>query len=143
MRRRPDKDQYFMDMARVVAQRSHDEQTQVGCVIVAPNGRVLSTGYNGFPPDMDDGALPASGHAKYPFMVHAEANAIVSARQSLEGATLYCTLIPCIECLKLILTAGIRKVVYSEYREPSMEWLTLETMARDREICFIDCLVEG
>lgn len=110
--RRPSWDLYFLDIAEVVARRSHDAETQVGAVIVDENKRILATGYNGFPPGANDAELPNLRPDKYPFMVHAEMNAIASSRQDLRGATLYVTYNPCRECAKAIMTAGIRNVVY-------------------------------
>jgi len=115
MRVRPDWDTYFMRIAKVVAQRSHDEDTQVGCVIVSPDKRILSTGYNGFPPGFPDGKLPRTRPGKYPYIVHSEINAIVSAlNRDLRGATLYCRFTPCKDCVKAIITAGITRIVYEE-----------------------------
>ena len=110
-RRRPTWDQYFINIAEVVATRSHDIETQVGCVLVSPNRRIISAGYNGFPPGFDDENLPNTRPEKYKYMVHAEANAIAFARRSLNDCTLYCTLTPCEDCIKLILTCGIKRFV--------------------------------
>ncbi len=112
MRKRPDPDTYFMMIAEVVSLRSHDEETQIGCVIVSPDGRILSTGYNGFPPGFPDEDLPATRPEKYPYMVHAEINAIASAGRNLRGSTMYCTLTPCKDCVKAVITAGIKRLVY-------------------------------
>lgn len=110
--KRPDWDTYFLDIAEAVAKRSHDAQTQVGVVIVDENKRILATGYNGFPPGCQDDLLPNLRPDKYPFMVHAEVNAIASSRQDLRGSTLYCNYSPCRDCTKAIITAGIKKVVF-------------------------------
>lgn len=109
---RPSWDEYFILIAQAVASRSHDAETQVGAVIVDENHRILSTGYNGFPPGCDDHNLPNLRPDKYPYMVHAELNAIASSRQDLRNATLYSTYSPCGECAKAIVTAGIKRVVY-------------------------------
>lgn len=111
-RKRPDRDTNFLQIARVIADRSHDAETQVGCVIVGTDHRILSTGYNGFPPGFPDDELPNTRPEKYPYMVHAEANAIASAyHRDLRGATMYTTHTPCGDCVKLILTAGIKRLV--------------------------------
>ena len=107
---RPSWVDYFFNIAEVVATRSHDAETQVGCVIVDENNRILTTGYNGFPPGIDDDLPPNTRPQKYPYMIHAEINAIASSRQDLKGSTLYCTHSPCIECSKAIITAGVRIV---------------------------------
>lgn len=109
---RPSWDRYFLDIAEAVSRRSHDGETQVGVVIVDPNKRILATGYNGFPPGCDDRELPNLRPDKYPYMVHAEINAIASSRQDLRGSTLYCTWSPCRDCAKAVITAGIARVVF-------------------------------
>jgi len=113
MRKRPCWDQYFLNLAKAVADRSPDEETQVGCVIVDSSHRLLASGYNGFPPGFPDNELPATRPEKYPFMVHAETNAIASSTQDLRGSILYCTLSPCVDCTKTLITAGVRKIVVS------------------------------
>lgn len=112
MRPRPSWHEYFLAIAKTVATRSHDEETQVGCVIVDADCRIIGTGYNGFPPGFPDEELPARRPEKYPYFVHAEINAMVSAKTDLGGAVLYCTHSPCAECVKAVATAGIRLVVY-------------------------------
>jgi dCMP deaminase len=111
VRKRPSWDEYFLNIAQAVSDRSHDEDTQVGCVIVSPDHKILSTGYNGFAAGMPDGDLPAKRPDKYPFMVHAEANAVASSGRDLRGSTCYCLLTPCNDCAKLLLAAGIARVV--------------------------------
>lgn len=111
---RPTWDEYFASIAVAVSARSIDPQTKVGAVIVGPDKRIRSCGYNGFPPGFPDGQLPLTRPAKYPYMVHAEANAIATASSSLRDCTLYCTHSPCVECAKLIVTAGITRVVSAE-----------------------------
>jgi dCMP deaminase len=81
-------------------------------VIADENKRIMATGYNGFPPGSDDLSLPNLRPDKYPFMVHAEVNAIAASRQDLRGSTLYCTFSPCRDCAKAIITAGIKNVVF-------------------------------
>lgn len=121
---RPAWPDYFLEIAEAVSHRSHDGETQVGVVVVDENKRILATGYNGFPPGADDGTLPNLRPDKYPFMVHAEMNAIAASRQDLRGATLYVTWSPCRECAKAIITAGIRRVVYRhEYRNDDFEFV--------------------
>ena len=111
---RPSWDEYFIKIAEVVATRSHDAQTQTGCVIVGADKRIVSTGYNGFPPGFPDDKLPNIRPDKYFYMVHAEANAIATTTTNLKGCTLYCTLAPCVDCAKLLLTAGIVRIVCKE-----------------------------
>ena len=111
-------DEYFMGVALLAAKRSKDPSTQVGACIVDENNRILSTGYNGFPKGCSDDEFPwgrdeSEGETKYPFVVHAELNAILNTRgKSLVGSTVYVGLFPCNECAKAIIQAGIREVVY-------------------------------
>lgn len=111
-------DEYFMGVAQLAAQRSKDPSTQVGCCIVDDQNRILSTGYNGFPHGCSDDEFPwnrdeSLGETKYPFVVHAELNAILNNRgKSLAGAKLYVGLFPCHECAKAIIQAGIKEVIY-------------------------------
>lgn len=111
-------DEYFIGIAELSAMRSKDPNTQVGCCIVNENNRILSVGYNGFPSGCDDDEFPWEREAesmldtKYPFVCHAELNAILNSRVSLEGSRLYVTLFPCNECAKAIIQSGIKEVIY-------------------------------
>ena len=109
-------DEYFMGVALLAARRSKDPNTQVGACIVDENNVILTTGYNGFPIGCSDDEFPwdREGEAtKYPYVVHAELNAILNASgKSLRGSRLYVALFPCNECAKAIIQAGIREVVY-------------------------------
>lgn len=112
MRTVPDWDEYFLSIAKVVATRSKDSQTQVGTVIVAPDRRIVSVGYNGMLPGFEESEAIWEASTKYAFVVHSEANAITHAGRSLKGATLYCTHYACSECAKLIVNSGITKLIY-------------------------------
>ncbi len=111
-------DEYFMGVALLAARRSKDPSTQVGACIVDQNNIILSTGYNGFPYGCSDDTFPwgRSGEindTKYPYVVHAELNAILNAQgRSLRGARIYVALFPCNECAKAIIQSGIREVIY-------------------------------
>jgi dCMP deaminase len=121
---RPSWDEYFLAIADVVSSRSHDGETAVGVVVVDESKRILATGYNGFPPGSNDQELPNLRPDKYPFMVHAEINAIASSRQDLRGSTLYVTWSPCRDCAKAIITAGVKEVVYrKEYRNDDFDFV--------------------
>jgi dCMP deaminase len=111
---RPSWDDYFLDIAEAVSKRSHDAETKLGCVVIDGNKRIIATGYNGFPPGSDDTKLPNCRPDKYPFMVHAEMNAIASSRQDLRESTFYISASPCLECTKAIITAGVRAVVFRQ-----------------------------
>jgi dCMP deaminase len=110
-------DSYFMGIASLSAKRSKDPKTQVGACIVSKEKTIVGIGYNGFPRGISDDAFPWSDSGnfldtKYPYVVHAEANALLNATQSLENATLYVTLFPCNECTKLIIQSGIKHIKY-------------------------------
>ena len=109
-------DEYFMSVALLVSMRSKDPNTQVGACIVGDDKRIISTGYNGFPRGCSDDEFPWNREGedtKYPYVVHAELNAILNAGgRSLSGSTLYVALFPCNECAKAIIQAGIKTVVY-------------------------------
>ena len=109
-------DEYFMGVALLAAKRSKDPSTQVGACIVDENNVILTTGYNGFPVGCSDDEFPWDREGevtKYPFVVHAELNAILNASgKSLKGARLYVALFPCNECAKAIIQSGIKEIVY-------------------------------
>ena len=112
-------DEYFMGIALLAANRSKDPSTQVGACIVSPDNIIISTGYNGMPKGCSDEDFPwaraaeCENDTKYPYVVHAELNAILNANgRDLRGATVYVALFPCNECAKAIIQAGIRRVVY-------------------------------
>ena len=113
-------DEYFMSIAKLSAMRSKDPSTQVGACIVSSDNRILSIGYNGAPNGFDDEKFPwaregDSLETKYPYVCHAELNAILNYRGSkkdLESAKIYVDLFPCNECAKIIIQSGIKEVIY-------------------------------
>lgn len=107
------RDNYFLGMAQHVASRSKDPSTQTGAVIVDPRGRVVSTGYNGFPQKMPDlPELYANREEKYSRIVHCEMNALIFAESDLTGCTLYTyPFISCDRCCVHMLQAGIVRFV--------------------------------
>ena len=111
-------DQYFMGMAHLSAMRSKDPNTRVGACIVNPQNKIVGVGYNGLPWGCGDTEFPWNSRegdmydTKYPYVVHAELNAILNSIQDLHGCTLYVSLFPCNECAKAIIQAGITCVVY-------------------------------
>lgn len=109
-------DEYFMSVALLASMRSKDPNTQVGACIVGEDKRIISTGYNGFPCGCSDDDFPwdrEGEQTKYPYVVHAELNAILNAGgRNLSGSRLYVALFPCNECAKAIIQAGIKEVVY-------------------------------
>ena len=127
----------YMIVALVAAKRSKDPNTQVGCVIVSDADRILSIGYNGFPNGCSDDEFPWERegeflNTKYPYVVHAELNAILNSIQSLSGCTIYVSLFPCNECAKAIIQSGIRCVVYeSDKYSGTDENIASKKMFRD------------
>ena len=118
-------DQLYLDMAHLVSHQSHDEQIQVGSVIVR-DGQVLSQGWNGMPSGMPNQTRHATG-CTHKEVIHSEANALMKLARNGGGsdrATIYCTHSPCWDCAKLILQAGISRIVYSHcYDETSVLFL--------------------
>ena len=112
--------EYFMPIAKLSAMRSKDPSTQVGACIVSNDNRILSIGYNGAPNGFDDDKFPWGREGenldtKYPYVCHAEMNAILNFRgtkKDLENAKIYVDLFPCNECAKIIIQSGIKEVIY-------------------------------
>jgi len=131
MNERPDWDEYFMDIALTVAKRATCLRRQMGALLVKER-RILTTGYNGAPSGLphceETGCLrqqlgvPSGERQELCRALHAEQNAIILAALhgvSLSGATLYCTHQPCITCAKMLINAGIRRVVIlNDYPDP-------------------------
>ena len=109
-------DEYFMGIAMLAAKRSKDPNTQVGACIVSPDNIIISTGYNGMPTGCSDDVFPwarEGEETKYPYVVHAELNAILNANgRDLRGSRLYVALFPCNECAKAIIQSGVKEVLY-------------------------------
>lgn len=114
--------EYFQRLARLTAKRSKDPSCKVGCVIVNPQKKIVATGYNGMVScDNNDEVFPWAPQSegvpkietKYPFVVHAEANALMNATTPLRNCRMFVTRFPCCECAKLICQSGI-KIVYFE-----------------------------
>ena len=110
-----DLDVRYMRMAHIRAENSYCQRRKVGALIVKDK-MIISDGYNGTPAGFENVCEDEDGLTK-PYVLHAEANAITKIARSnnnSDGATLYVTASPCIECAKLIVQAGIKRVVYSE-----------------------------
>ncbi|MBR4582427.1 MAG: dCMP deaminase family protein [Bacteroidales bacterium] len=108
-------DKNYLDMAAIWAKNSYCKRRQVGALLVK-NRMIISDGFNGTPSGFENQCEDENNTTK-PYVLHAEANAITKVAKSgnsSEGATLYITTAPCIECAKLIIQAGIVRVVYAE-----------------------------
>lgn len=108
-------DAYFMSMARLVATRSKDRSTKVGCVLVGPDNEVVSTGYNSFPRGINDVAPERHERPeKYKWTEHAERNAIYNAARigaRTKGTRAYVPWFPCMDCARALVQAGVVEVV--------------------------------
>ena len=127
-------DEYFMGIAMLAARRSKDPNTQVGACIVSQDNIIISTGYNGMPKGCSDDIFPwdragPQDMTKYPYVVHAELNAILNANgRDLRGSRIYVALFPCNECAKAIIQSGVKEVLYLSDKYAD----TLGTMASKR-----------
>ena len=134
-------DEYFMGIAMLAARRSKDPNTQVGACIVSQDNIILSTGYNGMPKGCSDDEYPwerEGTETKYPYVVHAELNAILNANgRDLRGSRLYVALFPCNECAKAIIQSGIREVVYGSDKYADAE--NTRAAKRMLRICGVTC----
>ena len=109
-------DKRYLEMAAVWAKNSYCKRRQVGALIVKDK-MIISDGYNGTPSGFENNCEDETTGATKPYVLHAEANAIskvAKSGNSSEGATLYVTASPCLECSKLIIQSGIKRVVYRE-----------------------------
>ena len=136
---RPTWEEYFMDIARLVAKRATCLRRQVGAVLVMDK-RLLATGYNGAPSGLahclevgclrEKNKIPSGERHELCRGLHAEQNAIIQAAFHgirIQGATLYCTNLPCVICTKMIINAGIKEIIYeSGYADDLSREMLLE-----------------
>lgn len=144
---------YFMGLALLSAKRSKDPNTQVGACIVNENKKIISVGYNGMPIGCSDDAFPWSRegedlNTKYPYVVHAELNAILNSKVDLSNCTIYVTMFPCNECTKAIIQSGIKHMIYLTNKYPdstavkaSMKMLDSAGITYEKYIPRIDSVV--
>lgn len=112
-------DEYFMGVSLLSAKRSKDPSTKVGACIVNKDKRIVGIGYNGFPQGCLDENFPWDRDGdfldtKYPYVIHAEPNAILNSTTKLDDCSIYVSLFPCHECTKLIIQSGIKEIVYMD-----------------------------
>ncbi len=111
-------EEYFMGIALLSSLRSKDPNTQVGACIVNKDKKVIGIGYNGFPNGIHDEKLPWGrenediNETKYPYVVHAELNAILNSARIPKKCKIYTTCFPCNECTKAIIQSGINELIY-------------------------------
>ncbi len=140
---RPSWEDYYLGLAYTAAQRSHDADTKVGCVIAdAITHRILGLGYNGFPKNIDDSSLPNSRpkekvravHSKYSWMIHAEKNAIANCGDlAFFSPVAYITLAPCNDCAMHLWQHGIKSVYVPEVSASSSRWFDDEQKEKFEE----------
>lgn len=107
---RPNWTDYFLGLAKVISQRSHDVHTQHGCVITDQNNRILGVGYNGFPRGLNDSKLPTNRPDKYPWMVHSERNALSNCVVRPDDGIAYVTGQCCNDCVIALWQEGIKTI---------------------------------
>lgn len=147
-------DNYFLSVAKLSGMRSKDPSTQVGACIVNEKKKIVGVGYNGMPYGCDDSEFPWGREGdfeetKYPYVVHAELNAILNSTTNLENCKIYVSLFPCNECAKAIVQSGIKEVIYDndKYNGTSADNVSKRILTtagvRLRKISPIEVLVKG
>lgn len=111
---RPNWTNYFLGLATVVSQRSHDVHTQHGCVITDRQNRILGVGYNGFPKGLDDSTLPTDRPEKYKWMIHAERNALANCVIRPDNGIAYVTGQCCNDCAMALWQEGIKTIFMAD-----------------------------
>jgi dCMP deaminase len=120
----------FLQMASDMSKWSKDPSTQVGALIVNDKKKIVSLGYNGFPRGIKDDHRLDDRETKYKLIVHAEANAILHAKENLEGCTIYTMpFMPCSRCAGLIIQSGIKRVVSVDC--PNPRWIENFNLSHD------------
>lgn len=123
-------DQRFMELAKFVESWSKDPEVKVGAVIVSPDKRRFTVGYNGFPRGVTDTKDRLKGPDRVLLTAHAELNAILNSQCSLIGWTLYSTRSPCVECAKAIIQSRVSRVVFPPLDQTSSWAKNCETAAQ-------------
>lgn len=115
MRIRPSKLSVLMNIAENMAELSHDEQTQVGAVLVKnTNGAMIASGYNGFVRGAPDDELPCTRPDKYTYILHAEENMLLNCAMNgiaVDNTFVICTMSPCVHCIRMLFNAGVTRVI--------------------------------
>lgn len=134
-RSQSDWDLFFLEMAGNVARLSKDPERKVGAVIVTPDRRQVSFGYNGFPAEIEDRpSLLADRDFRLANVVHAERNALLQCPFGPRGCTLYVTRFPCLECSTMVVQRGIMRVVAPEPDLGHRRWGESWRKAREQMI---------
>lgn len=126
--------QRFYNLAKHIATWSKDSSTQVGAVIISPDKRIITTGYNGMPSRVNDNVQKRwKRPEKYFWVEHAERNAIYQAAKygiSIKGCTMYITMFPCSDCARAIIQSGIKDIVTPYYGD-DQRWLKSSKIAEE------------
>jgi dCMP deaminase len=142
-------DEYFLLLATTASLKSKDPSTQVGAAIARPDNTIVTLGYNGFPRGVADTPERLNDRpTKYSLVVHAEVNAILSARESLNGYTMYCTLMPCDRCFVQMIQCGIKRVVFpqptaEQYERWGDSFQRVYLLARETGIELVEAYLEN
>lgn len=124
----------WMKMAILIAKRSKDPNTQVGCVLVSPDNRQMRIGYNGFAVGINEPSERWERPTKYDFVIHAETNAILNSKCDLQGWTCYVTLKPCEKCSSLIVQSGIKEIVYLNDNTKSANYTLTDVILKEGKV---------
>lgn len=128
----------FMDMAEAASRMSKDPTTKVGCVIVAPDNKKFSMGYNGFARGMEEDEERWQRPRKYEYVIHAELNALLNCPFDTAGTSLYCTHQPCHRCMQHILNSGVSRVFFNKpYENLEHKDIWAEAASLFEEVAFI------
>ncbi len=136
--KRPSFEDTWLQIAYEVSKRSPDAETQVGAVIVSNTNHILSVGYNGWMPGIDDSLIPNIRPGKHDWVIHAELNAILNCEHRPRKATLYCTHQPCLRCFSNCVAACISEVVYinnsstTNTKHNATEWEVAKFLTRNK-----------
>ncbi len=129
-------DDYFMNLAYLVAMKSKDASTHIGAVVVGPDNEVRSLGYNSFPRGINDDVIERQERPeKYYWFEHAERNSIYNATllgTSLNGCKMYTNGIPCMDCARAIVQAGIKEVIVDKYWDDNNYDIWIENANRTK-----------
>lgn len=111
---RPSWDEYWMSFAEVAASRSPDLR-KVGGVLVSEENKIISTGYNGLPSGVDEDTIDWEDREQvYPRIIHCETNLLLHAGSRFQNSRMYITMSPCKDCIKLVASSGVKRVVFKE-----------------------------
>ena len=133
---RPSFQDTWLQIAHEISKRSPDAETQVGAVIVSKTNHILSIGYNGWMPGIDDSLIPNVRPGKHEWCIHSELNAILACEHKPRGATLYCTHLPCLQCFFACVAAEIAEIVYikgtetTNTKDKDVHWEVAQFLAR-------------